>query len=47
MAAVPMNKGNLARFLEIYKNGLEWFEMVLKDKCFPNVSPDVSPLYLL
>lgn len=29
MAAVPMNKGNLARFLEICKNGLEWSEMVL------------------
>ena len=42
-----MNKRNLARFLEIYENGIEWSEMVLKSKCFPIVSPDVSPLYIL
>ena len=28
MAAVPINKGDLARFLEIHKDGLKWFEMV-------------------
>jgi len=45
MAAVPMNKGNLVRFLEICKNGLEWSEMVLRSKRFPIVSPNVSPLF--